>query len=241
MKKVTLQEIFEQSKCPNKRFYSIKYKNKVVNTISKDEFIVRNIIKKCFVSSNTKNFYQSIQWNTVKNEIDKACFADIDINDKEQFDKEYNRSVSLRQKLHSFYYDYFVDETRDAICNLDTSFDIKDVRVSISIDLVLFDTENLIPVIFIEDGINPEHLSNSLKIKGKCLSLYKNSGYWPDQIGIINIIENKIKITFIKNNCSLKEIDDAMSILAMSVGANIRYPSVSEQCEVCDFKKICGL
>lgn len=234
---LTLDQIQLYSNCPRKFGYTL-----AAETIQpQPDFFresIKALVKQCYINRSQHGY--NPQWDTVKARVNKLCFADVDMSNKEAFQFAHKRSVELLTVLHYWYHKHFSEESREALVNIPLSVTVNRTVIEETLDIAVLDSKyKLIPTIFNDTDILPNMLYNNMKFKSLLWLVYKETGVIPEVTNYLVITQQGIHPHKVFNKTHMDVIDKYVNFIIRAIENSVFYPSVSSQCDTCEFQKIC--
>jgi hypothetical protein len=238
-KTLTLEQIQTYSSCPRQYGYSIGAPKQP----AEDNFIkssIKTLVKQCYANRSQHGY--DPQWDTIKSRVNKLCFVDTDINDKEAFQFAYKRSYNILRVMHHWYYKLFANDSVEGLVNIPLNVLVNKTIVQAQLDIALLDKEHkLIPIIFNDNDILPTMLYNNIQFKTLLWLIYKETGVYPELVYYFNITQESIHKHEVYNKTPVNVIENYVNFIVRGIENKIFYPSVNSQCSSCRFEKQCTI
>lgn len=237
--KITLPHLLAFSKCPKKYAFDKQTGIQISSPTDFNSSIVKNIIKRTYVTDTKDSKIRT--WDSIKNELNKQCYKNIDINNKQQFQLAYKKSIAILDILYHWYHKYYINNSTDAFVNFPLEVELSNgIIISHTFDLLLLDpTKQVIPVMFNDYGWDPSTLSNNLYVKAQFWLLQKAADLTPKQLYYWTPKMYAFETKIIYNKSNLQNLDRYINFIASGIKYEIAYPAVNEQCTVCPYRDIC--
>ena len=238
---LTLDQIQNYSICPRQLGYKLINGDNGNSSLSPIRKIVKEIIKQAYINRAQHSY--TPQWETIKARVNKACFEDIDINNKAQFKIIYEQSITILNILSGWYHKIFLSTKHEGITNVPLSVVINRTTISYQADLVLYDSDyGIIPVLFNDNDILPTMLYNNIKYKSILWLLYKELDVISKLSQYIFIGPNSLQVHNIYNKeDSIKRTGRYLEYIVTGIEKQIFYPCISSECNTCLYKDICTI
>jgi hypothetical protein len=237
---LSLEQIQIYSSCPRQYGYSIGAPKPQA---PEDHFIkssIRTLIKQSYANRSEHGY--DPQWDTIKSRVNKLCFKDININDKEAFQFAYKRSYNILRVMHHWYYKLFCNDSVEGLVNVPLNVLVNKTTVNAEIDIALLDSKHkLIPIIFNYNDILPTMLYNNIQFKTLLWMIYKETGVYPKLVYYYVINNESIHKHEVYNKTPLNVIENYVNFIVRGIENKIFYPSVNTQCDTCSYNKICTI
>lgn len=229
-------QIQSYSICPRQFGFELQ-----VPPITKQDTFKENIkilIKQCYIN-RTQHGYNP-QWETIKQRINKICFSEIDINNKEAFKLASKRAINLLGVMHVWYTKHFSIDSREALVNVPLQVTVNKTIISETLDIALLDAKyQVVPVIFNDTDILPNMMYNNMKFKTLLWLIYKEINIVPNVSEYLVITNQSIQVHKLFNKTHMDTIDNYVNFIIRAIENKIFYPSVSEHCNSCSFRDVC--
>ncbi len=234
---LSLEDIKTYSKCPRQYFYdknapSIRYKDQYRS-------VIQTVIKQSYINRSQHNY--DPQWETIKTRINKSYFENVDVSKKEVFEPIYRKSVATMQTMHYWYHKIFMEDLRPGIVNVPLTVDISNSVINLTVDTLLDNKYEVVPLIFNDNNLTPIQLANNIEFKTIMYCIYKAIGVYPKVIEYAIITQDSVKYQKVFNKTPIDTIEKYVNFIVRGIEHKVFYPSVNEQCENCRFKDICTL
>ncbi len=233
---IQLNQIAKYSACAQK--YSLSQISLPTKTNDGFKDHIKELIKQCYVNRTKSN--SDPTWETVKNRINKICFEDADINNKEEFNEAYKLSIRLLTVMHHWYYKQFTKDKLTGFVNLPLSYFYGSFSIEETLDLVFLDNKfGIIPVFFSDIPIAP--LYNNIEYKSLLYMLYLETNVAPEVTDYLIIKEESVIRKRVVNKVeAIKQMGKHINHILTGISNKVFTPAVSEQCDSCEFKSICS-
>lgn len=234
---LTLDQLQTYSKCPRQYGYSIGApKPKDMSTRS----IIKDLIKQAYANRSQHGY--DPQWETIKSRVDKLVYENVDISNKEAYKLAYKRAMNLLSIMHQWYYKLFSKDDRDGLVNIPLNVLVNKTTITSNIEVAILDKHyQIVPIIFNDQDILPTMLYNNLKFKSLLWLIYKETDIYPKLTYYYQVTDSNISKHEIYNKTPLSTIENYMNFMVRGIENKIFYPSVSEQCNNCEYNSICSI
>lgn len=229
-------QIQSYSVCP--RQFGFELQTPIISKHDPFKENIKLLIKQCYIN-RTQHGYNP-QWETIKQRVNKICFVDTDINDKEAFKLASKRAIQLLAVMHIWYTKHFSNDSREALVNVPLQVTVNKTIISDTLDIALLDTKyQVVPVIFNDTDILPNMMYNNMKFKTLLWLIYKEINIIPKVSEYIVITDLTVQVHKLFNKTHMDTIDNYVNFIVRAIENKIFYPSVSEHCSGCNFKDVC--
>lgn len=234
---ITLSDIQTFSECP--RFYGFlkDVKNK---PLPQDISIATNVIKKAYIIATETGF--KANWRRVLGWVNTAVMSDVDVMDQEQYAVAKQLAEHILKFIQRWYYDIYLEE------HVTTYIDI-----SINIPIISHMVQTVIPIIKVDDvpgilvvtnnEVTHNQLMNNIVVCGQMAMLAKELdaniiSYEALQMGPYGGFNSTI---IVRNQQQHDKCMKMLYYLSQSINVGVDYPSVTQKCDVCAFRRRCKI
>lgn len=234
---ISLEDIRIYSKCPRQYFYG----KSVPFTRTEDRYrsIIKTVIRQSYINRSQHNY--DPQWETIKTRINKLYFENVDVSRKEIFDPIYRQSVATMATMHYWYHKIFLNDMRSGIVNIPMNVDISNSSINFSMDILLDNKYEAVPLLFNDYNLVPVELSNDIEFKSLLYLFYKATDLYPKVVEYGIITQDSVKYQKVFSKTPIDTIEKYVNFIVRGMENKIFYPSVNEQCSSCRFKDICTI
>jgi hypothetical protein len=233
--RITLENIYSFSLCP--RYY--KYSKQSLYPRSKRLSIVDKVIRRAY--ARQIEYGRQSQWKSIVGWIDKEVFKDVDINNEQSFFSARKLSENILVFIQKWYqFDYLRNDNPSYI-DIPVSYDFGSNVVVDTIPIVQIKQDT--PFITYIDELEYDNLKiyNNIRAMGWACTLLDE----------LDINEIHIRHLFIGPNSGISSepavikrdacsrVKETIRQIAISIRADITYPSYTEMCKTCEFKRRC--
>lgn len=229
MPNLSLDQIKAYSICPRQ----FGFRENVQTSFRKNKIIEHELIKQCYVNRSQHGY--DPQWDTIKSRVNKYYFDPVDIKDKIAFQNAYQSSIKTIGKMHNWYYKIFIQDSRHGISNVPLSVEVSQSVITAFADLILIDKKyGPVPLLFsTEESIFS--LANDIGYKTFLWMIMKETGYNCKQTELVF----ETKYSKLWNHSSMDTIEKYVNFIVRGIENKVYYPSVSAECNACEFRPIC--
>jgi CRISPR/Cas system-associated exonuclease Cas4 (RecB family) len=232
---ISLSDIKTFSKCPKYYWFLQKVEKKPT---PQDISLSYAVIKKAYII--TAETSHKVEWRRIVGWVDSIVFRNINVEDREQFNAARILSEHILNFIQRWYHKIYLPEQ---------AIGYADVPVSIQLgEHCIYTT---CPIVKVGDIPYTVHISDTPKadkelrrdllICGSIALLAKELGY--DAVGCeylsIGLQGGYNNTTIVIRGRHHNRICDHLQHIAQSINAGVSYPSVTDQCKVCSFRRRC--
>lgn len=235
---VSLDQLSLASKCLRR----YNYTKDPAPQETEDARIAQAVVQRCYLKVARSGF--KADWRKVVGWTDKLVFKDMNVDDTEAFRAGRRRSETILRWLTRWYNEIYLPEQSETWVNL-----------SLSHDFPRFTVEGVAPVVKLEkdtptvslvsskvvNGVTP--LYNDLRLRGLMWIIGEALESDSVRLEYLSIGEQGgFEVTEIFTD---QEANARTAQMAEHVGSlimcEVNYPSVSEQCNSCEFRRRCRI
>ena len=234
--RLTLDDISSFSRCP--RYYQ-NLKGYIFPK-SRRQSIIEKVIRRAY--TRRTEYEKKSEWKSVIGWIDREVFRDVDVENEESFRAARGLSESILVFIQKWYEFDYIRNTDPSYLDVPVTYDFVSHIVVGTIPLVHVQET---PVITYIDELDYDSLKiyNDIKVMGW-------AGMLTDQLGLDQVKVRHLVIgpksglsstpAIIKKD-SCKAIKETIKEIAYSIAAGVSYPSYTEACGTCPFRKGCRI
>lgn len=235
------------SKCPKKFEYSLKAGDPP-RFLGPKATLLKRIISDAYLKLARNQ--QTTAWRSVTSEIDKVIFASVPHRDHLDYDEVIDTYLKQSMKYmdtirKGWYEPVYLKEELEGFSDLSVGLKIEGTTLHDTIDLVLFDEKELIVCRFSSVEEHAGTLYNDMRFRTQALLVNKRLNRPVTKLRSFVWTEDteKVSVTdlYVHNNQEfMDKTEAAVRQMLSGIRAGIFYPSVSDQCTSCPFRKICS-
>jgi hypothetical protein len=233
-----LTQLKKFSLCP--AYYWFEESNRSHNLIPTRQKIITRIIQKTYLRQNEDKHI--IPWRTILNWTNKEVFKIIDIKQPDAYEKIKILTESIITPLNTWYFDIFKKERVYGYINVPISTMINGIEIYDTVP-VIKSTETITAVTIDNLVYTDVKMYNDFISRGFLYLLSKNLG--TDKIRIEHLtigVTSKLERTVIIGSQKLNQrMGQVLQNLSFSIASRVNYPSYTEMCDNCQYKKDCVL
>lgn len=235
--RIPIDDIKTFSLCP--RYF--RYSKNSISTKSKKLSIINKVIRKAYIRK--AEYSRHSQWKSVIGWMDKEVYKNADIDNEESFQAAHKLAEDILVFIQKWYqFDYLRDEYPTYI-DLPVSYDFGSDVVYGEIPIVQIVGNK--PIVKYIDELEYDNLRiyNDIKIMGWASMLLEMLDI--EEVGVRHIFVgpksgiSSEPATVKKNLCP--RIKETIREIATSIRVDISYPSYTEMCYTCPFKRQCSI
>lgn len=236
--RTTLYNIKIFSECPAyyKFMQDVYRKN-----ISSNLYTIQSVMKKCYAVTLETSF--KVTWRRIVGYVDELVFKDVDIQDDKSFEAAKTIAEHHLAFLRRWYEDIYMIENVLGYSNLKIEQPIGSNIIEDELFIIKLSEDK--PIIMILDDVarTDTQLYNDISIRGLSWLVYKTLDC--DEVGIEYMsIGKQGGFTLSKlsiDKVSQKRTQKVLYQLVRSMAAGVNYPSVTQKCNECPFRRKCRL
>lgn len=235
---VSLDQISLASKCLRRYSYSTDYSIQE----TEEARIALAVLQRAYLKASRTGF--KADWRRLVGWVDKLVFKDIEMSDTQSFQEGRKRSEHILRWLTRWYHKIHLPEQSEAWTNLALSHDFSRFTVEGTAPIVKL-TED-VPTVMVAssklvNGVTP--LYNDIRLRGLMWMLGESLDADSIRLEYISIGEQGgFEVTEIFTD---QEANRRTAKMAEYVGSlimcEVDYPSVSDQCNSCEFRRRCRI
>lgn len=234
--KLNLKDIELYSKCPAYYNYS---RSVLTKPIPEDLSIIKQVIERAYTKDNKTDYKAS--WRTIVGWVNQLVFKSRDVHNPSIFEQGTKLAQSILQKLQNWYYkEYIYDQV---VCFPQLQLELHTTNTTIQCDAPLVKLDNT-PVIVSYGVQQPtkNELSRSLHVFGLATAL----GYYLDSPAINYhyrsiLLKTEHTVDIEIDSGQMQKTIEMISNIAETIHRKIFFPSMTQQCHSCPFKKRCSI
>lgn len=235
--RVQLNEIKDFSQCP--KYYNFR-RTENKSPRSFHQALFEFVLKNCHVQASETGY--RAQWRTVVGWVDSQVFADIDVENEEQYEQAKKNSEYALVALQKWYEQYYLEEHYESYVDIDLWGEAGDHYVGGRIPLIQV-AEPPILTIVQETSVTPFEVYNDLMIRGLTCLLVGTVDYEEVMArvmclgprGGLDVVEQ------IFDADSNRRCWDTIKDVAQTISQGVNWVSRTEQCKSCSFFRRCRL
>jgi CRISPR/Cas system-associated exonuclease Cas4 (RecB family) len=234
--RLSLDDIYTFSLCP--RFY--RYVQTYVQPKSKKVSIIEKIMRRAY--TRRTEYEKKSEWKSVLGWIDKEVFKNVDIDNTESFLAARKMSENILIFIQKWYEQDYIRSSGASYIDVRVAYDF---GTNVVVGYIPIVEAKQIPLITYVDDIeyDPLKIYNNIKVMAWASMLLEELDIEEVKIRHL-IVGEKSGFSFepatIKNN-KASTIKQTVREIAASIAAGVSYPSYTEMCRSCQFRKSCRL
>lgn len=230
-----LRDIKAFSDCP--ALYRFSEGDQVL--IPRRRAVTESVIKKCYIQATETGYRTS--WRSVVGWVDADVFADVDIEDRENFRAAKALSTHILSSVQKWYSTY-MEENFESYVDLDLYKNVGD-DVVVGTAPIIHATDPVTVTIFRDLGISRLELYNDLEVRALGWLIYCTLDAVMTNIRTITVGPqgglNTIELSLEQDDH--KRTESVVKQVLKGIRAGLSYPSRTEQCRSCKYLRRCLL
>jgi len=202
--------------------------------------ITNNTVKRCYLQATESGF--KVGWRSLLGQVDREIFKDVDLDNKSQYDLTKMSCEHILNFLQKWYHTIYLPEHYAAYTDIILTKQFSSFDVYSKIPIILVGEYPIITLID-KNEQNTIRLHNNIQMKGMAWLVSDALGC--DAVGIRHLFmgpHGKMDITEVKfGKKKLCNIESTLNKIGSLITLEINYPSITEKCIQCPFKKKCSL
>ena len=236
---LSLDDIEIFTSCP--RYYWFRQKSDYIgHKDSKTLSIVKKLISRSYIRRT--EYFKKVEWRVLTGWLDKEIFKDVDITNPMELKNARQMAENILIFLRKWYYSDYLRNDDESFIDVPFSYSYCSNELREVIPLV-HSGENLTISMVGDIEMNNIKMYNNIKIMAMGWLAINELGL--DKVNIKYLYFGpgsafkKTQIEISPKKCS--NIKSIIQQVLMSVSNKINYPSKTEQCLSCEFKKYCTI
>lgn len=239
--KISLNDLRDFSYCP--AYYNFNKKSPVIwKPDNRKLVILQDVIKKAYL--RVMQDKRKADWKMLLGWVDKAVFADVDIDNDQQFERARTLAESILGSLKQWYEKiYSIELPAEGYADLELQTQMGQVVLECGVPLLKV-TDPPTLVIVSSTVVNRLDLYNNVEYRALIWALCRELDV--DDLVLeylcFNDSNGGFKATHLESNRKmLARTEDVIKQIGVSIKLGINYTSRSVECASCPFQKDCVL
>lgn len=231
--------------CPKKLEYSLR---KEIPALSKKALVLRNMVTGAYLKMSRRGRPQP--WRQITSEIDKLVFKDLPPRTHPDYenitDELFRKSIrNIRNVKKAWYDPFYLEETYNGFPNMNIGMMVDGVLLHDTIDLVLYNQDELVCCIFTDIEPNLTLMYNSIRLRTQALMLSQELSRPVTRLRSFSWVEDTDKI-YVKDlkihnqEEFMNTTSKTVSHIVNGINNKVFYPAINAQCATCPFANICS-
>ena len=203
--------------------------------------ITQKVMQKCYLKASETGF--KAEWRQIIGWVDARVFRDVDIHNDGEYKTAKRHSEYILLFLYKWYRNIYLPGTGVGYVNIALEKPIT-YRHIVQATAPLVTLEDIPYLVMVGDKVQVEYeLRRDLYVQGLAWMIADELDL--DKIGIQYFclkVQGGFDVTsFLVKERYLSRIKSAVNQVAQLVGSGVNFPSYTEQCESCPFKRRCRI
>lgn len=204
-------------------------------------YITQKVIQKCYIKASETGY--KAEWRQIIGWVDTQVFASVDIHNDGEYKTAKRQSEYILLFLYKWYRNIYLASTGVGYVNIPIEKSIT-YRHTVQATVPLVTLEDIPYLVLIGDKVQTEYsLRKDLYVQGLAWMIADELEV--NQIGIqyfcLKVQGGFDVTTYSIKDKQLHRIADVINQVAQLVGSGVDFPSYTEQCELCPFKRRCKI
>lgn len=235
--RLSLDDISIFSKCP--RYFRL-LESGYITPISLRLSIVEKIIKKAYIRRT--EYEKKTEWKTIVNWVDRSVFKNVDIENDESFKGARKLSESVLVFIRKWYEFDYIRNVHTSYVDVPVTYDFGSNLVVGRVPLVHVGDKLIISYID-EVETNEFKIYNNIKVMGWACMLLEELDIEELVVRYLRIGQESgmevVEAVVKRGKCP--GVREMVGEIASSIAAGISYPSYTEMCKPCSFRRGCRI